>query len=154
MIFGEMILERLGKRVVEYLGNDLQLNIQNIGQIESVTEILFSNQTACITLSNHQNATLSISTSYKLSELILRNFINIDIFNDDICEFSQTSLEETLNITLGNIIKDLPEEFGNISISPPFSLENQQIIHQKDSSLIYTLKITIENEIMLVSYFI
>jgi|GEM_PF-4097137 len=154
MIFGEMILERLGKRVVEYLGNDLQLNIQNIGQIESVTEILFSNQTACITLSNHQNATLSISTSYKLSELILRNFINIDIFNDDICEFSQASLAETLNITLGNIIQDLPQEFGKVRISPPFSLENQQIIEQKDSVEMYILKITIENEIMLVSYFI
>jgi hypothetical protein len=154
MTFGELILDRLSKRVVDYIGNDLQLNVQSISQIEIAQELHFSNQTACISVFHPDIATMAISTSYRLSELILRNFLNVDILNDDINEFSQASLAETLNITLGNIIKDLPQEFGKISISPPFSLENQQIIFQKDFSEMYILKITIENEIMILSYFI
>lgn len=153
-MFGKIILEKLAKRLTQYIGNDLQLNVQSISQVDIVNEIKFLNQTVCITIANHSNATIALSTSYKLSELILRNFINIDIFNDDIYEFSQASLAETLNITLGNIIQDLPQEFGKICISPPFSLEDQQIIKQKDSSEMYILKVNIEDEIMLLSYFL
>lgn len=154
MTFGEIILDRLSKRVVEYIGNDLQLNVQKISQINIAKEIQFSNQTACISIFHPNNATLAMSTSYRLSELLLRNFLNIDILNADINEFSQASLAETLNITLGNIIKDLPQEYGKITISPPFSLEDQQIIFQKDLSEMYIMRITIEGEIMILSYFI
>jgi CheY-specific phosphatase CheX len=85
---------------------------------------------------------------------IKSNFINVDIFNDEINEFAQASLAETLNITLGNIIQDLPKEYGEVTISPPFFLEPIQTVFQKDFSEIYMLQITIENEIMLLSYFI
>jgi hypothetical protein len=154
MTFGELVIERLSQRVVEYLGNDLQLNVQNITSITSAKEIQFSNQTTCISIFHPNSASLAMSTSYRLSELILRSFINVDILNADIHEFSQASLGETLNITLGNIIKDLPKEYGEITISPPFSLEKQQIIFQKDLSEMYMIQITIEGEIMILSYFI
>lgn len=155
MTFGEQILDRLSKRVVDYIGNDLQLNVQNISQISVTNEIQFSNQTACISILNPNNASLAMSTSYRLSELLLRSFINVDIFNDEINEYSQATLDETLNITLGNILKDLSPEFGKITISPPFALENQQLIVQKNvSDEMYLVKITIEGEIMILSYFI
>ncbi|MDD2698924.1 MAG: chemotaxis protein CheX [Arcobacteraceae bacterium] len=154
MTFGELILDSLSKRIVEYIGNDLQLNIQNVTHVDIVKEIQFSDQTACISVFHPNNATIAISTSFRLSELILRNFINVDIFNDEINEFAQASLAETLNITLGNIIQDLPKEYGEVTISPPFFLEPIQTVFQKDFSEIYMLQITIENEIMLLSYFI
>jgi CheY-specific phosphatase CheX len=154
MTFGELVLDRLSKRVIAYLGNDLQLNVQNTTSITIAKEIQFSNQTTCISIFHPNNATVAMSTSYKLSELLLRSFLNIDILNADINEFSQASLAETLNITLGNIIKDLPKEYGEITISPPFSLENKQIIVQKDLSEMYMTQITIEGEIMILSYFI
>ena len=82
-------------------------------------------------------------------------FISHTIFNDEINEYSQATLDETLNITLGNILKDLSPEFGKITISPPFALENQQLILQKNvSDEMYLVKITIEGEIMILSYFI
>lgn len=154
MTFGEQILDKLSKRVVDYIGNDLQLNVQNISQITINKEIQFSNQTACISILNPNNATLAMSTSYRLSELLLRSFINVDILNDEINEYAQATLDETLNITLGNILKDLSPEFGKITISPPFSLDNQQRIFQKDLSEMYLVEITIEGEIMILSYFI
>jgi hypothetical protein len=74
MTFGELILDSLSKRIVEYIGNDLQLNIQNVTHVDIVKEIQFSDQTACISVFHPNNATIAISTSFRLSELILRNF--------------------------------------------------------------------------------
>ncbi len=153
MIFGRIILEKLSNRLVEYLENNLRLHIQNIGQVDNVQEINLSHQTACISISNPTNATIALSTSHKLSEILLKNFITGNISSEDMNEFSQICLAETLNIALGNIIKDLPQEYGNIDIASPYFLENQQIIYPTHTTEMYILKINIENEIMLVCYF-
>ena len=154
MSFGKIILESLAKRVIAYLGNDLQLNVQKTSQASTTDKIKFSNQTACISISGVAEATIALSTSYRLSELVLRNFINIDIFDNELHEFSQASLAETLNITLGNIIEELSNEYGTINISSPFFLENEQIISKNEKSEMYLIEIMIENERMILSYFI
>lgn len=151
---GKIILEKLSQRICEYFSIHLDLHIQSHYQIKSVERIHFSNATALISLTDSANkATIAMSVSNLFVQLMLVRFLNGNLPNADLIELSHENLAETLNITLGNIIEDLPPKCGEINISTPYLMNNQIIIHKREFAQMYISELKIGEERILISYF-
>lgn len=151
---GKIILEKLSQRICEYFSIHLDLHIQSHYQIKCVERIHFLNATALISLTNSNNrATIAMSVSNLFVQLMLVRFLNGNLPNDGLVELSHENLAETLNITLGNIIKDIPIQCGEINISTPYLMQNQIVIHKREFAQMYVSELKIGDETILISYF-
>ena len=151
------ILEKLSKRVIDYMQNDLgMLNITEEFSIESVDMIQCNNITTLIALNGKIIGTVGMSISTELAKKLIENSIYGEIDTQTIESLASENVAETLNIVLGNIIKDLTivKNGGKVDISTPFTIHNEVSITRKKNGKMYVSNIKYENENIILSYFI
>ena len=151
------ILEKLVKRTTEYLQNDMGIDINDsCTTIKSVDQIEYFDITAHIALSSDIRATVGMSTSNKFACTLVKKFLSIEIAPSEMAELAAENIAETLNITMGNILKDLTvmKEGGNINISIPHTLYNAVVVKRKKNGMMYISKLRSNDEEILLSYFL
>jgi len=151
------ILEKLVKRTTEYLKNDIGIEIDDsCTTIKSVDQIEYLDITAYIALSSDISATVGMSTSNKFACTLVKKFLSIEIAPSEMAELAAENIAETLNISTGNILKDLMimKEGGNINISIPHTLYNAVVVKKKKNGMMYISKLRSNDEEILLSYFL
>jgi len=148
------ILNKLVKRTITYLKNDLGFTtLNNNFTIESTNKLRYNEITSFIDLSTSIRSNIAFSVSYRFAKELIKKSI-FGLTDDDISdELIIENVSETLNITLGNIIKELNNLQGDkdIEISTPsvknmiFSIENKNIDF---------VKIPYQDDFILLSFFI
>lgn len=151
------VLEKLSKRLIEYMKNDLgMMEIQEDISVQSVEEIQYNDISTVISLSGNIIGTISISVSNDLAKEMVKNFIYGDIDTKTLESLVSENVAETLNITLGNIIKDLSviQNGGKIEISTPYTMHNRVSITKKKNGKMYLSNIQYKDENIILSYLI
>ena len=85
---------------------------------------------------------------------LIEGYLDDSIGDDDVEEIMMSNLAETLNITLGNILKDLNimKNGGIVGIKPP--VVNNKNITKDENSKIIVSKLKYNNEEIKLAYFI
>ncbi len=150
------ILEKLAKRTSEYLSNELSLAVGLTYNIVEVDKINYLDITTLISLSNDMSGSIGMSVSNELACEMVKNFLSPDLEEEELKEFSRENVAETLNITLGNILKELTviKEGGTVEISTPYTMHNSVVITKKDNGCMYLCKLKVNGEIIILSYFL
>ena len=150
-------LELLSERIIEYIKHDLQLDKVNSSfTIQDVSHIQYNDISTFISLNGNLSGTIGLSISNNLAKILVKHFIYGEIDEDTLSELASENIAETLNITLGNIIKDLDQVKlgGTVDISTPYTLHNSVNITKKKNGTMYLSKIKYLDETIIVSYFI
>jgi len=149
------ILVKLAERTITYFKTDLSLPIEDGYEILDVNKINYLDITTLISLSNDMIGTVGMSVSKELSIEMVKNFVYGDISDEDIEELSSENVAETLNITLGNILKELTiiKEGGSVNISTPYTMHNSVNITKKRGGSMYLCRLKLKEEGILLSYF-
>lgn len=150
------VLEKLTKRVIKYLIIDLNMyNIDEDFLISEVDTLEYNTVTTFIALSGDTNGTVGLSISDELATIIVEKFIFGEVSKDVIEEFTLQTVQEVLNITMGNIIKDLNivKNGGKVEISTPFTLDKSEYPTKDKCSKIYTTEIQYDDQKIILSYF-
>ncbi len=150
------ILVKLVDRTIAYFKNDLELPIESNYEILEVDKIDYFDITALISLSHDMSGTVGFSVSNKLAYTMVESFNFGDISDEEIIELASENVAETLNITLGNILQKLTiiKEGGSVNISTPYTLHNSVNITKKRNGIMYLCRLKLNDEVILLSYFI
>lgn len=150
------ILEKLAIRAIDYFKDELSLDMKNNFTIKEVDEINYLDITSLISLSSDMTGSIGMSLSNNLACEMLNNFISVDMEENEIKELSVENVAETLNIILGNILKDLSvlKNGGTVNISTPYTLHNSVAITKKENGNMYMCELTVKTEIVILSYFL
>lgn len=150
-------LELLSKRIIEYIKEHLNMEkIDSNFTIKEVSKVEYNDISTFISLSGDLSGTIGLSISNNFSILLVKSFIFGEVDEATLRELATENVAETLNITLGNIIKDLEEVKvgGKVDISTPYTLHNSVSITKKENGTMYLSQIKYLDEIIIVSYFI
>jgi CheY-specific phosphatase CheX len=150
-------LEMLSKRIIEYIKDDLELrDVAENFTLDEVSAIQYNDISTFISLSGDLTGTIGLSISNSLAKILVTNFIYGEIDENILTDLASENVSETLNITLGNIIKDLEvvKQGGKVDISTPYTLHNSVHITKKKNGTMYVSQIRYLDEIIIVSYFI
>lgn len=152
----EEILVKLANRTIKYFQNDIDLPIDSNYEILEVEKIDYFDITSLISLSLDMTGTVGMSVSNELAYKMVKKSIFGDILEEDILELSSGNIAETLNITLGNILKELTviKKGGSIDISTPYTIHNSVSITKKKDGIMYLCKLKSNEEVILLSYFV
>jgi len=150
------ILTKLAQRTISYFHEDLAIEIDNDFSISDVDKIEYFDISTLISLNGDMAGTVGMSVTNKLSHTMVENFIYGDISQAEIEEMASENVAETLNITLGNILKELSviKTGGNINISTPYTMHNSVSVTKKKNGKMFLCKIKSNDEIILLSYFV
>jgi len=150
------ILTKLALRTVSYFRDELSLDIDDNFDITETDNIEYLDISTLISLSSSMNGTIGMSVSNKLANKMVENFIFGEISQEEIDELSGENVAETLNITLGNILRelDIVKKGGSIEISTPYTMHNSVTITKKKNGKMILCKIKSNDEIIILSYFV
>ena len=150
------ILIKLAKRTQSYFNEELGLKVDDSFTIINVDKINYFEITTLISLSNNMSGTVGMSVSSTIAKKMVRNFIYGNISEEDILELASENVAETLNITLGNILKELDvfKKGGSIDISTPYTIHNAGNIMKKKSEIMYLCTLYLDREPIYLSYFV
>ena len=150
------ILTKLADRTISYFQEDLLLSINTSYKIEEVSEIKYFDISSLISLSSDMIGTVSMSVSNKLAFSMVENFIFGEMSKDELSELSSENVAETLNVTLGNILTELDvvKNGGKVNISTPYTMCNSVTISKKKNGKMYVCELTLNDEIIILSYMI
>lgn len=146
------ILQRLAKRTIEYLKDDLLMNnLSDDFTLEDVNAIKHGPVTKFIDISGDVNATIAMSVTLETAHDIVKSFIYGEVSENMLDELAVENIAETLNVTLGNILQDLRvlKEGGSIEISTPYESDKSLIL--KQNTKLYLSKIKYQNQDILLS---
>jgi len=150
------IIDKLTKRVIEYL--KINLGIDKVEEdffISDVDTLEYHCITTFISLSGDITGTVGLSVSHKLATILVEHSIFGEIDKKLIEELTIQTTQEILNITLGNIIKELNivKNGGKVEISTPYTLDKKDYPTQEKYTKIYSSKIKYSDEDIILSYF-
>ena len=150
------ILIKLVDRTIEYFKDNLKLPLESEYEILDVDNISYLDITTLISLSHDMSGTIGLSVSNELAFKMIENFDFGDIPKSEIIELASENVAETLNITLGNILKELNivKEGGSVNISTPYTMHNKVNITKKRTGIMYLCKLKSNREVVMLSYFI
>lgn len=150
------ILEKLAIRTIDYFKDELCMDINSSFKIIEVDKINYFDISTIISLSNDMSGSITMSVSNELAFKMVENFIYGDLKKEEIKELSSENVAETLNIILGNILKDLSviKNGGIVNISTPYTMHNSVVITKKENGHMYLCKLELNNEVLLLSYFL
>ncbi len=149
------ILIKLANRTISYFKEELQLNIDDKFEILEVDKIEYLDISTLISLSNGMTGTIGMSVSNELAYSMVEGFIFGEIDKDELEELSSENVAETLNITLGNILKELDvvKKGASIDISTPYIMHNSVSITKKKNGHMLLCKLKSNDKIIILSYF-
>jgi CheY-specific phosphatase CheX len=149
------ILTKLANRTVSFFNEDLSLKMDNNFSIEEVELVNYLDITTLISLSSNMTGTIGMSVSKKLSEIMAKGFLFGEPTQEEIDELSGECVSETLNVTLGNIIKDLDivKNGGSVNISTPYTMHNSVTITKKKNGIMFLCRLKLDDESILLTYF-
>ncbi len=151
------ILELLINRTVQYIKEDLLVDISHTPiSIKEVNQIEYNDISTFISLSGDLSGTIGLSVSNHLAKIFIQNSVFGDIDEMASEELASENVAEMLNITLGNIIKDLDivKQGGKVDISTPYTLHNSVTISKKKNGKMYLNQTKCLDEMIITSYFI
>jgi len=150
------ILEQLSLRTISFFSEDLSLTIDDEFQIKEVSSVELLSTTTYISLSNAISGTVAMSVSKHLSEKMAKGFLYGEITQEEIDSLCIASVTEILNITIGNIIENLTitKNGGIIDISTPDTITKSKTITKEQYTTIVVSRLKIDNEDIILSYFI
>ncbi len=150
------ILEQLSLRTISFFNKDLSLKIDDEFQLEEVESIDFLDTTTFISLSNAISGTIAMSVSKHLSEKMAKGFLYGETSQEEIDSLCVESVTETLNITIGNIKQNLTitKNGGIIDISTPDTITKSKTITKEQYNIIVVSRLKIDNEDIILCYFI
>jgi len=150
------VLSKLAHRTILYFKENLSLNIDEDFEIQEVKSIDYLEVTTLISLTGDICGTIAMSLSSDLSYKMIENFIFEEISKDKAKALIDENVKETLNITLGNILSDLEvvKKGGTVGISIPYSLDDNMAAGKEEDGFIYLCKLKLNDENILLSYFI
>ena len=152
----EDLFEKLTKRTIDYLKNDLGLTqINDEYEVKDVETLEFLDVSVLIALSGDINGTISLSVSDSLSKQLIESFVFGKIKDSQIKELAGENVAETLNIVVGNILPvlNISKQGGNVEISPPYIMRNKVSVTKKKNGKMLLSKIECDNESILLGYF-
>ncbi len=150
------ILTKLAIRTVSYFKEELLLDIDDKFEISEVNKINYLDISTLISLSNGMTGTIGMSVSNELAYSMVEGFIFGDIDKDELEELSSENVAETLNITLGNILKelDIVKKGMSIDISTPYTMHNSVSITKKKNGTMVLCTMKVNDKIVMLSYFV
>ncbi|MEA2018383.1 MAG: chemotaxis protein CheX [Campylobacterota bacterium] len=150
------ILTKLANRTISYFKEELQLSIDESFEITEVDSIEYLDISTLISLSNGMSGTIGMSVSSELAYSMVEGFIFGEMDKDELEELSSENVAETLNITLGNILKDLDvvKNGASIDISTPYTMHNSVTITKKKNGKMILCKMKSNDKVIILSYFI
>jgi len=150
------ILLKLATRTISYFREELQLNIDDKFEIIEVDNIEYLDISTLISLSNGMPGTIGMSVSNELAYSMVEGFIFGEMDKEELEELSGENVAETLNITLGNIIKelDIVKNGASIDISTPYTMHNSVSITKKKNGQMILCRLKLKDEDIILSYFI
>ena len=148
------ILEKLSQRTIsyydEYLNNkiDSKINIEEVDYLENL------GKSVVIPLTDDMDGSVFMSISNEHANTLIADYIDESMSKVEVEELSENNLEELLNITLGNILKDLEimKKGGLVGIKTPIIVKDN--ITKEENSKILISKLKYNNEDIILGYFI
>jgi len=150
------ILTKLATRTISYFKDELQLNIDDKFEISEIDKITYLDISTLISLSNGMSGTVGMSVSNELAYSMVEGFIFGEIDREELEELSSENVAETLNITLGNILKELDvvKRGMTIDISTPYTMHNSVSITKKKNGTMLLCIIKSNDQTVMLSYFV
>jgi CheY-specific phosphatase CheX len=141
------ILSKLSQRTVSYFTQTLNLSLQREFLFKEYTKFIPKDINVMINLNGGIDGQIIMGVSNELAIIMVNNFVKLELPEDEIAFLAAENVAETLNITLGNILKDfyLVSDSESISISTPqIAYKNDLIDMEKnvymESSIAYRVK--------------
>jgi len=150
------LLDKLSLRTISYFKEVLNIDIESKFSIQKVESLEINNISVTIDLTNDMNGTVYMGVSNSFALEIAKDYIDEEMSNEEIIELSCGNIAETLNITLGNILKDLAimKSGGVVGISAPVIQNNKNLINKDNNSKILLSKLKYKKKEILLGYFI
>jgi len=150
------LLEKLAQRTISYYSENLSISLEEDYTIKTVDCIDIDEQAITIALTNDMAGKVYMGISKAHAIKLIKEYLDDDMSDEEIDELSIGNLAEILNITLGNILKDLNivQSGGSVGIEPPETvLADTQITKETNSNILIT-KLKYQNEEITLGYFI
>ena len=150
------ILAKLADRTISYFKENLGLDVDEDFTIEDIEKINYLDISTLISLSNDMAGTIGMSVSNNLAYKMVKNFIFGELSTDELEALSSENVAETLNVTLGNILHELDviKNGGTIDISTPYTMHNSVCITKKKNGVMFLCHLKLDDELILLSYFV
>jgi two-component system chemotaxis sensor kinase CheA len=122
------ILSKLSQRTVSYFTQTLNLSLQREFLFKEYTKFIPKDINVMINLNGGIDGQIIMGVSNELAIIMVNNFVKLELPEDEIAFLAAENVAETLNITLGNILKD----FYLVSDSESISISTPQIAYKND----------------------
>jgi two-component system chemotaxis sensor kinase CheA len=147
------ILSRLSQRTISYFTENLNLPLQKDFLFKEYETLQPQDINVIIDLEGGVFGKIIMGVSSELAITMVNNFVKLELPQDEIEFLAAENVAETLNITLGNILKD----FYLVSESETISISTPKIVYKKDftnigNSLYMESSIAYEDEIIKLWY--
>lgn len=151
-----IVLEKLANRVIKYLKMELEIDkIQENFSITKVDQLKYHSISAFITLRGDIEGTVVMSVSNEIATIMLENFLASSFDDELIPELLIQTVQEILNITLGNIIQELTavKQGAKVEISVPYIVNNINYPTKENYNYMYNAIIKCNNNDIVLGYF-
>jgi two-component system chemotaxis sensor kinase CheA len=148
------LLQKLSSRTISYYHEELNMNINTTIKIKEIKKLKLLDISVAIPLTNDMDGTVYMSVSNKHARLLINDFIDDSMDDCEIKELAEGNIQELLNITLGNILKDLNimKNGGVVGIKIPSIINSE--LENEDNSRILISELNLNNENIILGYFI
>ncbi|MCK5294653.1 MAG: chemotaxis protein CheX [Arcobacteraceae bacterium] len=149
------LLEKLSLKTISYYEENLNIKLDTKFIIEEVDLIKVDKKSILIPLTNDMDGIVYMGISNTHAIELISQYLDDSMTEDEIEEIAISNLAETLNITLGNILKDLNimKNGGIVGIEVPIINDNKNITKDENSKIIVS-KLKYKDEEIQLGYFI
>jgi len=148
------MLEKLSGRTISYFQEIYNISLSNSSHI-TYTDTLQSEVSVIIPLTNDMDGYVYMGVSKNFALQLISLYIE-ELNKEEIEELLYENIAEILNITLGNILKNLniAQNGGAVGILVPEILQYNMAITKQNNSKIFQTKLYYKKDTILLGYFI
>ncbi len=148
------MLEKLSGRTISYFQEIYNISLSNSSHI-TYTDTLQSEVSVIIPLTNDMDGYVYMGVSKNFALQLISLYIE-ELNKEEIEELLYENIAEILNITLGNILKNLniAQNGGTVGILVPEILQYNMAITKQNNSKIFQTKLYYKKDTILLGYFI
>jgi len=150
------LLEKLSLRVIEYLGDEVGLDISDKFTIKSVNKTKSLYVSAVISISKDLCGVIGISVPKSLIAPMTESLIFSKISESEIDEYAEDTVSEVLNIILANVVQNLTviKNGGEIKITTPTITTDKTYFQKGDgcNCKLYISELSLNRDKIFISY--